>query len=81
MCYIIILQYTAPYGCNTTYEFTCRRDFHRRPVCIPGELTCDGSDNCGDRSDESASWAKCPQGKTNFWLQRELPCVSLVDNH
>ena len=47
-------------GCNMSSEFECHHEPQDVPMCIPRHLKCDGSDNCGDRSDESSSYAKCP---------------------
>ena len=42
--------------CSPSTHFKCANGH-----CIPESWTCDNSNDCGDNSDETTLWLKCPK--------------------
>ena len=76
-------------SCKGNHDFQCSSSFSfnsTSPICIPYELTCDGTRHCPDGSDELIEFCavrSCPQGyfrcANNRCVKDNLKCNS-VDN-
>ena len=60
--------------CNTKTHFTCGNNH-----CVPKSWTCDNIDDCGDNTDETTAWLKCPAhyhcDDKHFQCKKSKQCI------